>query len=147
MTLALPWARAGARAPRRRHAAAPARRHAPARSSHRPVRPAVRRADAARRTNVTWEVRSFGAASAAILAAFVLALAYLGSSTGVASAGYEAQRLETRRDELRRQNALLDVELATLASPARIELEARRLGLERLAFVPVVPADPLAAGR
>src|SRR5688500_8001604 len=106
MTLALPWARAGARASRRRHAAAPARRHAPARTSSRP-HAAVRRSDAA------WETRSFGAASAAILVAFVLALVYLGSSTGVASAGYEAQRLEQQRDELRRHGALLDVELAS----------------------------------
>ncbi|MGH2379299.1 MAG: hypothetical protein ACRDGT_12600, partial [Candidatus Limnocylindria bacterium] len=118
-----------------------ARRHAPARGSHRPARAAARRADAA------WETRSFGAASAAILVAFVLALVYLGSSTGVATAGYEAQRLQEQRDELRRQSALLDVELATLASPARIETEAERLGLVRLSHVPVVPADPIAAHR
>lgn len=140
MTLALPWVRAGARAPHRRHVAT-ARRHAGPRRSHRPTRSAVRR------SNATWEIRSFGAASAAILVAFVLALVYLGSSTGVASLGYEAQRLQAQRDELRRQNALLDVELATLASPARIEAAAERLGLVRLAFVPVVPADPLAARR
>ena len=110
------------------------------RRTHRP-RAAVRRADTA------WETRSFGAASAAILAAFVLALVYLGSSTGVAAAGYEAQTLEQQRDELRRQSALLDVELASLASPARIEVAAQRLGLVRLDYVPVVPADPIAAHR
>jgi hypothetical protein len=100
-----------------------------------------------RRANVTWETRSFGTASAAILAAFLLALVYLGSATGVATAGYEAQRLQDQRDELRRQSALLDVELASLASPARIEAEAQRLGLVHLAYVPVVPADPIAARR
>jgi hypothetical protein len=83
----------------------------------------------------------------AIVLGFVLALAYLGSSTGVATVGYEAQRLQAERDELRRQNALLDVRLATLASPARIEADARRLGLVRVSFVPVLQADPLAARR
>ena len=94
-----------------------------------------------------WETRSFGAASAAIVIAFVLALMYLGSSTGVATSGYEAQRLAAQRDELRRQGALLDVELATLASPARIERDAERLGLVHLSHVPVVPAGPVTARR
>lgn len=94
-----------------------------------------------------WETRSFGAASGAILLAFVLALVYLGSSTGVATAGYEAQRLAQQRDELRRQSALLDVELASLASPARIEAEAARLGLVHLSYVPVVPAEAVTAAR
>jgi len=95
----------------------------------------------------SWEIRSFAAASAAILIAFVLALAYLAGSTGVASEGYEAQRLQTQRDELRRQNALLELEVAKLSAPARIENEARRLGLVRLSFVRVVDAVPLAARR
>ncbi len=95
----------------------------------------------------TWELRSFVSAAAAIAVAFVLALAYLGGSTGVASVGYEAQRLASQRDELRRQNTLLELELARLDSPARIEAEAKRLGLVRVAYIPVVPADPLAAHR
>lgn len=94
-----------------------------------------------------WELRSFLGASAAIAVAFVLALTYLAGSTGVASAGYEAQRLASLRDELRRQNALLELELARLDAPGRIEVEAKRLGLVRLAFVPTVAADPLAARR
>ncbi len=94
-----------------------------------------------------WEQRSFLGASATIAVAFVLALAYLAGSTGVASSGYEAQRLASQRDELRRQNALLELELARLDAPARIEAEAKRLGLIRLAFVPTVAADPLAARR
>jgi len=126
-------------APRRHvrvHTARPSRRprHSPARH--------------ARRTHVvTWELRSFAAASAAIAVAFVLALAYLAGSTGVATGGYEAQRLQAERDELRRQNALLELEVAKLDAPARIELAARSLGLVRLAYVPVVPAVPLAARR
>jgi cell division protein FtsL len=91
------------------------------------------------------ELRSFVGASAAIAVAFVLALAYLAGSTGVASTGYEAQRLESQREEMQRQNTLLELELAKLDSPARIESEAKRLGLVRVAFIPVVPAIPLTA--
>ncbi|HEX9437792.1 MAG TPA: hypothetical protein VGA16_11625 [Candidatus Limnocylindria bacterium] len=112
--------------------------------------PARARAKTHRRSAVqaaTWELRSFLGASAAIAVAFVLALAYLASSTGVATAGYEAQRLEAQRDELRRQNTLLELQLATLDSPARIEAEAKRLGLVRLPFITVVPAVPLTARR
>lgn len=90
-------------------------------------------------------MRSFLGASMAIAAAFVLALAYLASSTGVATAGYEAQRLQATRDELRRQNTLLELELARLDAPARIEAEAKRLGLVRVAFIPVVQAEPVTA--
>ncbi len=100
-----------------------------------------------RARNESCELRSCVGASAAIAVAFVLALAYLAGSTGVASVGYEAQRLQGQRDELRRQNALLELELARLDAPARIEAEARRLGLVRVAYIPVVPADPLAARR
>lgn len=135
MTVSLRPARATRRT--RRHVVhSPSRRHAPAQRSSR-----------LRRSEHPWELRSFGAASAAIVIAFALALTYLGSTTGVATQGYEAQRLAVQRDELRRQSALLDVELAALASPARIESEAKRLGLVRVAFVPVVPADPLTARR
>lgn len=90
-------------------------------------------------------MRSFLGASAAIVLAFALALAYLAGSTGVATAGYEAQRLQATRDELRRQNALLELELARLDSPARIEAEAKRLGLVRVPFIPVIHAEPLTA--
>lgn len=106
-----------------------------------------RRSRRVRRASAEWELRSFVGASATIAVAFVLALAYLAGSTGVASVGYEAQRLQAQRDELRRQNTLLELELARLDSPARIEAEAKRLGLVRIAFVPVVPAVPLTARR
>ena len=95
----------------------------------------------------TWEVRTFVVASAAICAVFLLTVLYLSQATAVATRGYEAQRLEQQRDELRRQNALLEVESARLDSPARIEAEARRLGLVRAAAVPVVQAEPIAAKR
>lgn len=125
---------------RRRAVRVPAKRHGAYR------RPAARHAPAAQRT-ATSETRSFLGAAAAIAVAFVLALTYLAGSTGVATTGYEAQRLQATRDELRRQNALLELEVAKLDSPARIEAEAKRLGLVRVPFIPVVQAEPLSARR
>ena len=58
-----------------------------------------------------------------------------------------AQRLERTRDELRRQNSLLEVENARLDSPARIETQASKLGLVRAASVPVVNLDTITAKR
>ncbi|MGH2499813.1 MAG: hypothetical protein ACRDF0_06975, partial [Candidatus Limnocylindria bacterium] len=84
---------------------------------------------------------------AAIVAAFLLAILYLSAATGLSAAGYEAQRLEAERDEFRRQNALLELEIARLDSPARLEAEAGRLGLVRVAHVPVLTVERLAAVR
>ena len=95
----------------------------------------------------TWEVRTFVVVSAAICAVFLLVVLYLSQSTTVTTSSYQTQRLERVRDELRRQNALLEVESARLDSPARIETEARRLGLVRAASVQVVQAEPIAAKR
>ena len=100
-----------------------------------------------RAAGTTWEVRSFAAAALAISAVFFLVVLYLALATSVAERGYEAQRLGRELDELRRQNALLEVESARLDSPARIEAEAKRLGLVRVADVPVVQAEPIAAKR
>jgi cell division protein FtsL len=100
-----------------------------------------------RGAGTTWEVRTFVVVSAAICVVFLLTVLYLSQATAVATRGYEAQRLEQQRDELRRQNALLEVESARLDSPARIQTEARRLGLVRAAAVPVVQAEPIAAKR
>ncbi len=121
--------------------AAPVRRPFPARPRTHAV---PRRHQGA---GATWEVRTFAVASAAICAVFLLAVLYLSQATAVATGGYEAQRLERARDELRRQNALLEVESARLDSPARIEAEAGRLGLMRAAAVPVIQAEPIAAQR
>lgn len=98
-------------------------------------------------TGTTWEVRTFVVVSAGICAVFLLVVLYLAQATAVATGSYETQRLERARDELRRQNALLEVESARLDSPARIEAEARRFGLVRAAIVPVVQAEPIAAKR
>ena len=94
----------------------------------------------------TWEVRTF-VSWQRYRAVFLLVVLYLSQATTVAASGYETQRLERVRDELRRQNALLEVESARLDSPARIEAEANRLGLVRAASVPVVQAEPIAAKR
>lgn len=92
-------------------------------------------------------MRTFVAVSAAIGFVFLLAMLYLAQTTAVSTRGYEAQRLEQIRAELRRQNALLEVENARLDSPGRIQVEAQRLGLVRAARVPVVKLEPIAAKR
>lgn len=86
-------------------------------------------------------------ASGVIVCVFLLVLLYLGQATAVSAAGYEAQRLAQQRDELRRQNALLEIESARLDSPARIEADAQKLGLVRAATISVVPAEAYAAAR
>ncbi|MBI3522077.1 MAG: hypothetical protein HY071_03120 [Chloroflexi bacterium] len=70
---------------------------------------------------------------------------YLSQITGLSAGGYEMQRLQAERDELRRQAALADVQLARLDSPARIEAQVKRLGLVRVARVFVLSADALQA--
>jgi cell division protein FtsL len=93
-------------------------------------------------TGTTWEMRTFVAVSAAIAFVFVIAMLYLAQTTTVSTRGYEAQRLEQVRDEIRRQNALLEVENARLDSPTRIEAEAAKAGLVRVASIPVVQLEP-----
>jgi hypothetical protein len=122
--------------------AAPARRAVLPRPRH-----TARVSRRERHAGVTWEVRTFVAVSAAIAFVFLLAMLYLAQTTTVATRGYEAQRLEQVRDELRRQNALLEVENARLDSPARIETEATRLGLVRAATISVVQLEPITAKR
>jgi hypothetical protein len=115
------------------------------RSHQRPLRGAHRSAVARSRATTSWEVRSFVVASGAIVVAFALVLLYLAQATAVSAAGYEAQRLAAQRDELRRQNALLSIESARLESPARIEVDAAKLGLVRAATIHVVAAEAVAA--
>ena len=93
----------------------------------------------------SWEVRSFALASGVILAGFLLVLLYLAQTTALSAAGYEVQRLTAQRDEVRRQNALLQIESARLDSPARIEADAVRLGLVRAATIRVVASEAVAA--
>lgn len=102
-------------------------------------------AAASRPSPASWDLRLFGAAAAAIVVGFALAVLYLSQATAVSATGYEAQRLTATRDELRRQSALLEVQIAKLDSPARITAEATRLGMTRASYVPVIAAAPLRA--
>jgi cell division protein FtsL len=98
-----------------------------------------------RRAGTTWELRTFVAVSGAIALVFVLAMLYLAQTTTVSARGYEAQRLEQTLAEVRRQNALLEVENARLDAPARIDTEARKIGLVRAASIPVVQLEAIQA--
>ncbi|HEV2251131.1 MAG TPA: hypothetical protein VGT60_11560 [Candidatus Limnocylindria bacterium] len=95
----------------------------------------------------SWDVRVFGAAIAAIVFCFALALVYVSQTTALSVAGYDVQKLAAQRDELRRQNSLLEIQSTRLDSPARIAADARRLGMVRARYVPVIPAQPLIAKR
>ena len=125
------------------------------RLQHRPHRQAVAHHHGASRQAATrvrgagasWEIRSFLVASGVIVSCFLLVLLYLAQATAVSAAGYEAQRLASQRDELRRQNTLLAIESARLDSPARVETEAQRLGLVRAATIRVVVTEAAAATR
>lgn len=95
----------------------------------------------------SWDLRIFAAAIAAIVFCFALALVYVSQTTALSVAGYDVQKLAAQRDELRRQNSLLEVQGARLDSPARIAADASRLGMVHARFVPVIPAQPLTAKR
>jgi hypothetical protein len=95
----------------------------------------------------SWDLRVFGSAIAAIVFCFVLAVVYVSQTTALSVAGYDVQKLAAQRDELRRQNSLLEVQSARLDSPARIAADAQRLGMVRARYVPVIPAQPLIAKR
>ncbi|MDP9265368.1 MAG: hypothetical protein M3O91_04510, partial [Chloroflexota bacterium] len=94
-----------------------------------------------------WELRSFAIAATAILVFFFVALVYVSGTTTLSVSGYESQRLQQQRYELRRQNALLEVEIARLDSPTRIVTEAQRLGLVHPAQVTVVSPESLTIKR
>lgn len=115
-----------------RRATATARAHAsPARRAERVVRAS------------SWDLRIFALAIAAIAFCFALALVYVTQTTALSVAGYDAQKLAAQRDEIRRQNSLLEVQSARLESPARIAADAARLGMVHARFVPVIQAQPL----
>jgi cell division protein FtsL len=141
--------------PRRAPRPAHAQRIRPgARSSTRPQaahRDARSRALLARAPAVvraaSWDLRIFGLAIAAIVFCFALALLYVSQTTALSVAGYDVQRLAAQRDEIRRQNSLLEVQSARLDSPARIAADAQRLGMVHARYVPVIPAQPLIAKR
>ncbi len=137
-----------ARVPLRRETRAPARQgHAKRQKKVRAVSAAKARAAARVARPAAWDVRLFSVAFAIIVAVFVIALLYVSQATSLSVAGYEVQRLAAARDELRRQNGLLEVQQSRLDSPVRITADATRMGMIRASFVPVLTADPLTARR
>jgi hypothetical protein len=67
-----------------------------------------------------------------LLAASLVALMYLLQTSGVASTGYEIQRLQNERDDWQLRNEQLQLELAKRRSLTWIEAEATgRLGMVR----------------
>jgi hypothetical protein len=77
-------------------------------------------------------VRAAGWAPAVLLASCAVALMYLAQTSGVATTGYDIQRLQSERSEWMLRNEQLKLELAKLRSLAWVESEAvRRLGMQR----------------
>ncbi len=123
------------------------------------ARPQARR----RRQNVTWESRSaarrpraalrsarvgagprlFALGAAVLGAAFLTALLYLRFATSIAATGYDMHALDARREELRRENQLLELQLQRLDAPARVEAAAQRLGLVKAARTLYLNSGPL----
>ncbi len=122
--------------------ASPSPRRVPSRTAH-----AQKARRIPRRVEASWDLHIFAIAIAAIVLCFALALVYVSQTTALSVAGYDVQKLAAQRDELRRQNSLLEVQSARLDSPARIAADASRLGMVHARFVPVIPAQPLTAKR
>jgi hypothetical protein len=67
-----------------------------------------------------------------LLAACAVALVYLAETSGIATTGYDIQRLQAQRSEWQLRNQQLSLELAKLHSLAWIDAEATtRLGMQR----------------
>ncbi|HEY8731148.1 MAG TPA: hypothetical protein VIN69_04115 [Candidatus Limnocylindria bacterium] len=135
-----PSAAGKARRSRRAVAAVPLRRGTRSRA-------VVVRAPIAAVRAASWDIRVFGLAIAGIVLCFALALVYVSQTTALSVAGYDVQKLAAQRDELRRQNALLDVQSTRLDSPARIAADAQRLGMVHPRYVMVIPVQTLIAKR
>jgi cell division protein FtsL len=78
------------------------------------------------------QVRATAWLPAILLAACALALVYLFETSGIATTGYDIQRLQTERTEWQLRNEQLRLELHKLHSLTWVESEARgRLGMQR----------------
>ncbi len=86
--------------------------------------------------------RLFVLGAGVLAAAFLLALLYLRFATAIAAGGYDLHALEARRDDLRRENQLLELRLQRLDTPARIEAAAQRIGLVKAARTIYLTAGP-----
>lgn len=123
-----------------------ARRHAGPTPRHgedaaQPVRPAPRRERRARPAAIEWRgttvpligrLRADAFLVAVVLAAGLVALCYLLQTSGVATTGYDIQRLEQDKSEWELRNGQLRLELDKLHSLRWVESEAvGRLGMVR----------------
>jgi cell division protein FtsL len=77
-----------------------------------------------------------------LLAACAVALVYLAETSGIATTGYDIQRLQAERSEWQLRNEQLALELDKLHSLAWVEAQATtRLGMQRPAKVRHVQPD------
>jgi hypothetical protein len=137
--------RGASRVPRRGIAArAQATRATAARASakRRSAATPRRRGAVRRRVSFDASARIFVLSAGVLATAFLTALLYLRFATSIAANGYDLHDLEARRDELARQNALLQLRIDRLDAPARIEAEAQRLGLVKAAHTLFLTAGP-----
>jgi cell division protein FtsB len=89
------------------------------------------------------EVRATGWLPAVLLAACAVALMYLVQTSGVATVGYDVQRLQVESKQWELRNEQLRLELAKVKSLAWVESEATgRLGMVRPEEVTHVKVDP-----
>ena len=93
-------------------------------------------------------VRAVGWAPAVLMAAGAVALMYLAQTSGVATTGYDIQRLQAERSEWTIRNEQVKLELAKLRSLAWVESEAvRRLGMQRPESVTYLGSTNAPGGR
>lgn len=67
----------------------------------------------------------------AAVAIVVLAVAYVGPVRGLVQAHEEHAQAQQRLEQVTREKAIVDRQVANLRAPGRLEQEARRLGLAR----------------
>jgi hypothetical protein len=93
-------------------------------------------------------VRAVGWAPAALLAACAVALMYLAQTSGVATTGYDIQRLQADRSAWTLRNEQLKLELTKMRSLAWVESEAvRRFGMQRAESVTHLQTTYAPSGR
>lgn len=97
---------------------------------------------AALRAQGPLSARIFVLSAGVLAAAFLTALLYLRFATSIAAGGYDLHALEGQRNELVRQNQLLQLRIDRLDAPARIEAEAQRIGLVKAAHTLFLVAGP-----
>lgn len=116
-----------------------------------PLPSAPRRARRVRAAAIAWQATSVPLIGrlraeawlvAVVLAAGLVALCYLLQTSGVATTGYDIQRLEQEKSEWELRNGQLRLELDKLHSLAWVETEAvGRLGMVRPAKTTYVQAE------